>query len=205
MRDARPLDSPDAELVRRAREGDEAAFRALWERHRTKLATLARRRLPSLLNRRISVSDVVQECYAIAFERLDAFRDEGPDAFPRWLHGILKKRIQDQLRSHLQRQKRAASREASRDARRSTGQFPAGGVTASAVASRREDREIVLAAIRELADDHRAILRLVHDAGLTLTEAAEHLGRSPEAARKLYTRAIASLSRRLPPRGSADA
>ncbi len=57
-----------------------------------------------------------------------------------------------------------------------------------------EERAALWHAIGLLAPDYQAILRLVHEEGLSLVESAERLGRSPEAARKLYSRALAKLS-----------
>ena len=53
------------------------------------------------------------------------------------------------------------------------------------------------AAIEELAEEHRAVLRLVHEDGLRLVDAAAVMGRSPEAVRMLYGRAIAALADRV--------
>ena len=47
----------------------------------------------------------------------------------------------------------------------------------------------------ELRPDDREILRLVHEDGLSVGEAAEHLGRSADAARKLYSRAVGRLTK----------
>ena len=64
-----------------------------------------------------------------------------------------------------------------------------------ALAVAREDHAAARAALDELPEPHREILRLVHAAGLTVPEAAKYVGRSPEATRKLYARAVASLAK----------
>ena len=48
-----------------------------------------------------------------------------------------------------------------------------------------------------LPADYREILRLCREEGLTLREAAERMGRSREAAKKLYGRALVRFSTEL--------
>jgi DNA-directed RNA polymerase specialized sigma24 family protein len=52
-------------------------------------------------------------------------------------------------------------------------------------------------ALDALSEDHRTILRLVQFDGLTLGAAAERMGRSREAAKKLYGRALTKLGEAL--------
>ena len=59
----------------------------------------------------------------------------------------------------------------------------------------REDHDATRAALNELPDSYQEILRLVHEAGLTVSEAAEYVEGTPEATRKLYGRAVASLAK----------
>jgi hypothetical protein len=65
-------DMPDREeqvaLLRRFREGDEAAFRILFEGHAGALSERIRRGLPAPLRRRLAVSDVLQEAHLAAFQ-----------------------------------------------------------------------------------------------------------------------------------------
>jgi RNA polymerase sigma factor (sigma-70 family) len=77
------VESPDADLVRLAREGDAVAFRLLVERH---LPT-ARARAARLCPRPDDVDDVVQEAFLQAFVALDRLRD--PSRFAGWLGGIV--------------------------------------------------------------------------------------------------------------------
>lgn len=68
---------------------------------------------------------------------------------------------------------------------------------ASVAALSAEQRAKVRAAMLELAEDQRAVLRLVHEDGLRLADAAAVMGRSPGAMRMLYGRAIAALAERM--------
>ena len=51
--------------------------------------------------------------------------------------------------------------------------------------------------MRALPDDYRNVLRMALEDGLTLKEAARRMGRSHEAVKKLYGRALARLAREL--------
>ena len=56
-----------------------------------------------------------------------------------------------------------------------------------------EEARAVNDALSLLPEDHRKILELVFHEHLTLREAGERMGRSREAAKKLYGRALAGL------------
>ena len=72
----------DEELVRRARERDEAAVRAITQRYNRRLFRVAR----SILRDDAEAEDVVQETYVRAFTGLEHFR--GDAAFGTWITRI---------------------------------------------------------------------------------------------------------------------
>ena len=185
----------DEELVRRTRAGDGDAARLLFSERVESLRAQVRRALPAILRRKVAESDVIQESFLVAFRRLAEFEDRGDGSFDAWLRKILDFKIREEARRYLRREKRAAGREVSRDQRKATGEFPGEHETPSIHAARREEHEAVLCAMKELRTDDREVLRLVHEEGLTVAEAAEHLGRSTEAARKLYSRAVGRLTK----------
>ena len=51
--------------------------------------------------------------------------------------------------------------------------------------------------IDDLPSDHATVLRLIHQEGLTLTEAGARMNRSADAVRKLYGRALVALGGRI--------
>ena len=84
---ARPSAPPteadgSAQLVARAREGDRAAFRALFERHRSDVARLAFR----MVGPRADLEDLVQEVFVQVHKSLRDFRGEA--RFSTWLHRV---------------------------------------------------------------------------------------------------------------------
>jgi DNA-directed RNA polymerase specialized sigma24 family protein len=105
------------DLVARARGGDEEALRALLERHEARIRRRVDRNLPPPLRRRVSVADVVQETWLVAFRRIADFEDRGDGAFEAWLAGIADLKLREVVRRDLLTEKRAGGRAASRLAR----------------------------------------------------------------------------------------
>jgi RNA polymerase sigma-70 factor (ECF subfamily) len=85
------LDS-DTALVRRAREGDYAAFEMLFERHRA----LVYRFAYQMTQRRDDAEDMVQEAFVRAYQNLHRYRDEAK--FTTWLLRIVTNLCTDQAR-----------------------------------------------------------------------------------------------------------
>jgi RNA polymerase sigma-70 factor, ECF subfamily len=183
----------DEELVRRAREGDADAQRALFERHERPLRARVRRRLPASVRVKLAESDVLQEAYLAAFRSLGAFEDRGEGSFSRWLGGIVEHRVREAMRRFRGTKRRAAQRETSLSRADETPAARNAVPSPSRVAASAEERAAVVEAMAGLADDHRTVLRLVHEDGLKLVDAAAAMGRSPDAVRMLYGRAVAAL------------
>lgn len=187
----------DEQLARRAREGDEAALRDLFARHREALRVRVKSRLPASVRRRVAESDVLQDAYLVAHRRLAEFEDRGDGSFRRWLDRIVEHKVRDEVRGHVASEKRSVRREVT-ESRRPSGVSHAGiGPTPSGHAMVEESRALVRAALSRLSEDYRRILLLIHEEGLSLAEAGGRLARSAEAARKLYGRAAAALAREM--------
>jgi RNA polymerase sigma-70 factor (subfamily 1) len=180
----------DAELLARAKAGEEVAFRMLHDRHAARLRARVRRRLPPVLRRRLAESDVLQEAFAEAFEGIGRLQVNAPGAFAKWLDTIADRKAIKAVRRHLNADKRGADREISRGRRAETGTFVASDATPSEVASARELDEALARTVERLPEDYREVLHLVHEMGLSLAEAAKRMGRSADATRKLYGRAV---------------
>jgi RNA polymerase sigma-70 factor, ECF subfamily len=189
----------DEELVRLVRAGDEDAARRLFGRHLPSLRAKARSRLPASLRAKVAESDVIQESYVAAFLAIGDFEDRGDGSFAAWLRTILERRIANEVRDGVAAAKRDARREV-RFPSGTGGGGPARDQTSpSEEAMNEEDAARVRAARTSLTPDHRTVIGLVHDEGLTLARAGELMGRSADAARKLYARAVSELTSRLRP------
>ena len=189
------MDAEENNLIGRAQEGDEASIAALYRRHENAVRRRIYRRLPQRLRRRISVSDVVQETLITAIQRLreGAWTHDG--SFRAWVGKIADNKALQVTRFHLGTAKRAMGTELSQPDRPDTAAFAGAGESPSRLAMRVESHQQLDSGLSELSEDHRLVIDLVHRHGCTLVEAGERMGRSADAARKLYARAIAALAK----------
>ena len=188
----------DEELVRRVRAGDEAAARLLFERHLPALRAKARARLPKAMRGRVAESDVIQDAWLAAFIDVGRFEDRGDGSFGKWLRGILANKIGHEIDRHVAARKRDVRREQ----RMRTGSVDGFGAapdqsTPSEEAVSAEEQDVLRSAVASLPEDHATVVRLVHIEGLSLVDAGARRGRSADAARKLYGRAMASMAEKL--------
>src|SRR5438128_163212 len=88
----------NAALLESACAGDSDALGALFERHRPALETRIKRFLPPAVQRKVSVSDVLQETRILAFERTELFKPRRDGAFRVWLLRIAECKAREALR-----------------------------------------------------------------------------------------------------------
>lgn len=146
----------DAELVQRARDGSDAAFARLVERHQAVVRGFLRRTLGGGW---AEADDVAQETFLAAWRTLRSLKD--PAGVRSWLLGIAWRRAQDRIRSS----RRAAARDA---AWLDEVETPAG--------ISNEDRMALADAMAELPPDVRACVALCLADGLSHGEASLALG-----------------------------
>lgn len=203
MRDAshsegvsRQPDHGVALLLEAARRGRDDAFGRLFETFRRHLLAVAHRELPHTLRGKIGASDLVQETAVDAQRDFPGFRGSSPEECFAWLRTILRNNVVDAVRRYEGSQKRATGREislASIDGRRQGAmlELPHGLPDKSAI--RREDADGLMAAIARLPLDHRTVLQLRYWEGLSFPDIGARLGRSSDAVRKLWYRAVERL------------
>jgi RNA polymerase sigma-70 factor (ECF subfamily) len=187
----------DEELVGRVRAGDEAAARLLFDRHLPALRAKARARLPAALRGKVGASDVVQEAWLAAFLDLEGFEDRGDGSFAAWLRTILERRVADEVRRHAAAKKRDAKREVRLATEAARFEPDRGQATPSVLVRDAEESARLRAVVDSLSEDYATVIRLVHREGLTLVEAGARMGRTPDATRMLYNRAMDRLADRM--------
>jgi RNA polymerase sigma-70 factor (ECF subfamily) len=187
--------SSDEELVRRVRAGDEAAAHLLFERHLPALRAKARARLPAAVRGKVAESDIIQDAWLAAFRDVGRFEDRGDASFEKWLQQILRHKLLDEVRRHAGVGKRDARREQRLATDTPVADKARPSPSAELVSIERS--AALRAAIDQLPPDQAMVVRWVHQEGLTLVEAGERMGRSADAARKLYGRALVRLGGRL--------
>jgi RNA polymerase sigma-70 factor (ECF subfamily) len=185
----------EADLVDRVQAGDDEAFELLLRRHRSQLSGQIRRDLPDAIRRKISVADVLQEASLTAYRRLPDFEYRGEGSVLAWLRKIAELKVRHAVQRYATTAKRAAGREVTRGGRPDTANFAGQGPSPSedAVATERAERtRRTMAKLREV---DRTVLRLAIEQQLPLREVAKRMGRSREAAKKLYGRALARFTK----------
>lgn len=187
----------ERELVTRAQAGDEQALAQLFERSSPQTRRSLRTRLSPAILRRLSESDILQDTLMTATARLESFEYRGEGSFQRWLAGIAENTRRQVIRRHTQTKRRDVRAEVTRDARPRTHHHEGPQATASRLAMAREMQEAVAQALEAMSGDHRTVIQLLEQRRVTLVDAGELLGRSPNAVKKLHARALAELARRL--------
>jgi len=173
--------TPTMEGLRRARRGDEQARNALLGRLRPRLVLWAETRMSSRLRSRLDSEDVAQEILLSLHRSLDSFTGDDPRAFRAWLFTVAENRVRDLADCAGALKRRTPHRRL------------ASQTSPSGVAIRAESVDRLRNALRSLTDDHRRVIRLRRLEERDTEEVARLTGRSANAVRVLYCRAIAAL------------
>ncbi len=182
-------------FIGRLRQGDHEAWRSLFERYAADLGGRVWKHLPAALRHRSGVSDVLQEAHFAAYEARGDFVGDTLEGFRRWLLGIAEHKALDAVRRHEEAEVRSVRREEAMSDTAAALEVPGLSPTPSEVAIAGELADLASRARERLSDDHREVLRLVSEEGLSLAEVAERLGKSREAVKKLYGRAVVGFRR----------
>ena len=190
-----------AELLDLARGGDEAAVNQLIERHRNALRHLVRMRLDKKIQRRVDVSDVVQDVLIEANRRLQGYLENPAMPFHLWIRHIARDRIIDAHRRHRGSAKRSVDREQpmvipggfDQSSIILASQLMDGEKTPAARTLEKELARRVEEAITELDDVDAEVIVMRHYEQLTNQEIAQALGLTEPAASMRYLRAVRRL------------
>src|SRR5262245_22985243 len=101
------------ELLHRLRTGDQQALADLFARDRSALRRMVSWRLDRRLNGRVDPSDVLQEVYIDATQRVGGFIDNPTMPFSLWLRLLAGRRLLELHRQHLGAKMRDAGLEIS--------------------------------------------------------------------------------------------
>jgi len=195
-----PPSPPITPLLEQARDGSAKAIGSLLEAARSYLLLQAEQQLPISMRAKVGPSDIVQETAIDAHRDFLRFRGTTQEELYAWLRTILQNNVMDAVRRFEMAQKRTVKREASLSVivdRRGISVLPAGSTTPDHSAIRREDAALLRGVLTRVPDDYQTILRLRYWDGLTFPEIGIRIGRSEEASRKLWYRALARLTNEL--------
>lgn len=191
------------EIVDELRTNGEDALAKYFSLFRGRLEKVVRFRLDYRLKGRVSESDILQETYVRAAQRLESFLEKPKMPFFVWLRLETQQHLLDVYRKHFEASKRDVRKEIS-FTRPSHGQS---GDTSLALAAHlvaqmtsvsqliEKSRQIALIedSLAEMSELDREVIALRHFEELSNIETAEVLGIEPSAASKRYLRALKRL------------
>ena len=200
--DAVPF-GPFEELLHAARTGDRVALGRLLEACSRPLLRLARRELNPGLLPKGGASDVVQETFLKALREIETFRGCTPAQLLAWLRVILLHTVFNFSR-RFHTDKRQVAREAG--GLRAPNDVRHAAPSASDAVIRHEQARVFEQALHRLPAHYVRVIQLRNGERRSFVEIGRLTGRSPEAARKVWLRAVAEMGRELaggPSRGTA--
>lgn len=188
-------------LLQQAATGNARAADQLLELHRNRLRAMIALRLDRRLSARIDPSDVLQETFAEAHQRLPEYLRTQPIPFYPWLRRIVWEKIVQLHRQHLLAQARAVTREEMFETALPdesvldlAERLIAKGSSPSRQLLQAELKSRVQAALTQLDPRDREVLVLRFLEQLSIDEAASVLEISAEAVKSRQRRALERFS-----------
>jgi RNA polymerase sigma-70 factor (ECF subfamily) len=184
-----------------ARAGSREALGNALEQCRRYLLGIAEKELDADLRAKGGASDLVQETFVDAHRLFGRFEGKTEPELLAWLRQMLLFNVAGFTRQ-FRTGKRDAGREATRKENSTAGgasQLPADCGTPSAVVRGVEESLALENALSKLPADYREVLRWRYQDDLTFEEIGQRLGRTANAVRKLWVRAIHQLQQEMKP------
>jgi RNA polymerase sigma factor (sigma-70 family) len=178
-------------LFERARDGAPDALDALYTRAAAKLLPLIRLRMGRALRAEMESRDVLQAVMLKSFRALPTLEDGR--ALMAWLSRIADNEIRDRV-DHMRRDRRDVARRAPLD---EAAMVPAPMRRALSQVLLTERTEHLESALESLPADQREVIVLRMLEELTFPEVAVRLGKSADACRMAFARAMAALAIRM--------
>jgi RNA polymerase sigma-70 factor (ECF subfamily) len=182
----------EAEIIRRAQEGDEDARDELFRRHYANLHAWVRLKQSDAGRRFESSADVVQSVFRVVLADLSRFEYRGANSFRNWLFQYALFRLRDRDR-FCRAQRRDIGRQEAEPLSNLYGTI----CTASQVVDARQRVQQFEAAFAQLSPNDREIILLARIHGMPHAEVAERIGVSVAAARQALSRALVRLAARM--------
>jgi RNA polymerase sigma-70 factor, ECF subfamily len=194
--------APDvARWLADARAGSREALGRALDACRRYLLRIADEEIAPDLQGKGGASDLVQQTFLEAQQAFAQFHGGSEEELRAWLRQLLRHNVTDFTRRYRGTAKRAAGLEVTLEPETPSGQ-PRPGVAAdtpspSARAAANEQEAALGRALERLPEDYRRVIALRHQEGRSFDEIGRLLGRTPAAARKLWSRAVERLQQEL--------
>lgn len=192
---------PFEQWIEDARGGSRQVQGLLFEACRPFLLAVAREELTPGLASKVEPADLVQETFLKAHQSFATFQGRTEADLVAWLRRILLNHLTDVARQFQEAEKRRLTREMPLDEAFPGRREPASGrtETPSSQALAREVREALEKALQHLPEHYRQVVQWRNWDRLPFEEIGRRLGRSPDACRKLWLRALEQLQQFLGP------
>jgi len=177
----------DALLVERAKTGDLAAFRALFERYQRAIYNLAYR----MVTDPEDAADITQESFVRAYRSLPRLKHGA--AFSSWLRKI----ATNLCRDHVKRPSIPTSSLEADEAEQGAREIADSTQDTAGALLQRELHGQIQAALASLSPEHRMVVTLHHLQGVTVEEIAKIMSCSVGTVKSRLARAREALKRRL--------
>jgi RNA polymerase sigma-70 factor (ECF subfamily) len=181
-----------------ARNGSPESVGALLEAFRRYLLAVANDEIAAPLRAKAGASDLVQDTFLEAHKQFDRFLGQQPEELRLWLRAILRNKLADFQRQFRGTDKRQVDRERPLDASSAPGQprpIADRAPSPSAEIAAREVRQALEDLVKRLPEDYQQVIRWRNWEELPFAEIGRRLGRSEDAARMLWARAVERLQR----------
>jgi len=187
-------------LITNAISGDPLAISALYDLYKKRLEGAVHARLGRKLRSKMETIDLVQSVWKDALVDIDEFEYRGPDSFFHWMLNSVFRKIKDKGR-YFSAERRDPGRERRILPDKTTTEGsrppPAKDPTPSQAAITEEEKEQLLRLLAEIPELQQKAVILKTREKLKFEEIGKALGKSTEAARKLYSRGMKLLQERI--------
>jgi RNA polymerase sigma-70 factor, ECF subfamily len=198
------MDGPAQDVGRwltAARDGSAEALGRALECYRNYLLLVAQRELDSALQPKAGASDLVQETFLEAQRDFGLFHGASEGELRAWLRRLLLNNVANFTRRYRDTDKRQVGLEQPLEPSSWSGtagcNLPADTPSPSGHAIGHEQAEALRRALGRLPEEHREVLRLRYEEARSFEEIAQALGRTANAVRKLWARAVGRLRQEL--------
>jgi RNA polymerase sigma-70 factor (ECF subfamily) len=177
-------------VLRQALAGSDAALDALYERFGPRLLSFIRLKMGRTLRARLESRDILQATFLKSFQHLDDFEGEDGRSLLGWLMRIAEREIRDRVDFH-RRQRRDAQQEEDLGDHRDLAARSRSALSRLILDERARGIDT---ALESLSDAHRQVILLRTFEELSFPELARVLGKSEDACRMQFARAMTALT-----------
>lgn len=180
------------QLLERARGGSDTALEAFYERAARKLLPLIRLRLGRSLRNELESRDILQSVLLKSFTRLSQLQE--PGAVMGWLARMAENEIRDRA-DYTSRERRDAARRVPIEAHAEAIPAPVRQALSQVILAERVEQ--LACALEALPDAQRDLIVFRKIEEMSFAEIGAKLGKSEDACRMAFARAMAALTIRM--------